>query len=324
MTTPSTIAAIRWAAFLAVFALAPWVLGTFHTYVLATWMIMALSALGLNIPMGLGTIYSFGHGGFMLIGAYGTAVLMATFGLPFPIALVGAVTIAAMVGAIIGLPALRMSGFSLAIVTFSFAFLLFNLVKAFDITGGPQGLVVPPSALGKLLGGRGVYYGVLICFVAGCLAFASLSTSKTGRALRTLGASELVARSLGISLTHYKIVAFVLSAAYAAAAGGLYALLTGFVAPETFTPELSINLFAAVVIGGAGTFAGPLLGAFFIVVIPELTQSVQNLGQVVYAALFCITVIAMPGGLVGAARPLGRFLGRRIHRSQTPTSSQAM
>lgn len=307
-----TRATIFWAAVFALIAAAPWVLGAFHTYLLATWMIMALSALGLNIPMGLGAMYSFGQGGFMLIGSYATAVLMATLNLPFPVAFVAAVAIAALLGAVIGLPALRMSGFSLAIVTFSFAFLLFNLVKAFDLTGGPQGLVVPASALSRMWGGHGVFYVVLFCLAAGCLAFASVSTSKTGRALRTIGESELIARSLGISLTRYKIIAFVLSAAYAAAAGGLLALVTGFVAPETFAPELSINLFAAVVIGGIGSFAGPLVGSLFIVVIPELTQSVQNLGQVIYAALFCVTVVVIPGGLVGIVRLLGRLLRRSL------------
>jgi branched-chain amino acid transport system permease protein len=287
---------------IAVLAIAPIWLGSYPRYVISIWLIFALSAVGLNIPIGLASIYSFGHGGFMLIGAYTMGVTMANWGWPIVPGMLLAVAIAAAVGALIGLPSLRLTGFSLAIVTFAFGFMLFHVVKAFNFTGGPQGIFMPSSDFTTVWGGRLLYYLVLALFVAGVLGAYSLSTAKTGRALRTLGSNEIVAQSLGINLLKTKVLAFVLSAVYGAVAGCLMALATTYVAPETYMPELSINIFAAVMIGGMGTLVGPILGALFIVLIPELTQSAQNLSEIIYAVIFCFIATLFPAGLLGMAK----------------------
>ena len=182
-----TVPRVLAVAGIAALAAAPFVLGGFPLYVLSMWLIIALSAIGLNICLGLGAMYSFGHGAFMLVGAYGTTVAMTRWGVPLIAALVFAVMLAALVGAVIGLPALRLTGFALAIVTFSFGFMLSNLVKTFDFAGGPQGMVVPDSVVSTLFHNTGLYYLTAVCFLAGLFMFASLSGSKTGRALRTLG-----------------------------------------------------------------------------------------------------------------------------------------
>ena len=305
MTTNRTPLLIA-AAAIAVLVLAPFGLDAYWIYVVSMWMVISISAIGLNIPMGLGSIYSFGHGAFMLVGAYGTAVAMINWDWPFLPAVLLSVAMAALIGAIIGLPSLRLSGFALAIVTFSFGFLMFNLVKASNYTGGPQGMFMPEVAIAGLWNGKGLYYLILAIAIAGLLGFLSLSTGKTGRALRTIGSSELVAQSLGMSLLKYKVLAFVLSAVYAAVSGSLLAVLTSYVRPESFSPELSVNIFAAVIIGGAGTLIGPLFGAMFIVLVPELTQSLQHVSQIVYAILFCLSVTLFPGGLVGIFKTLAQ------------------
>jgi branched-chain amino acid transport system permease protein len=295
-------------AAVAILAVAPLVLGNYPRYVISYWLIIALSAVGLNIPIGLASIYSFGHGGFMLLGAYATGVAMINWGWPLLPAMLLSVVIAAVVGALIGLPSLRLTGFSLAIVTFAFGYMLFHLVKAFDLTGGPQGLFMPDIAFAKIWGGRLVYYLVLVIFVIGVFWAYSIATGKTGRALRTLGTNEIVAQSLGINLLRTKMLSFMLSGVYGAVAGSLLAVLTTYVAPETYMPELSINIFAAVMIGGSGTLLGPILGALFIVLIPELTQSAQNLSEIVYALIFCFVATLFPTGLLGMARAgLGRL-----------------
>lgn len=286
----------------AALAVAPLVLGAYPRYVISIWLIFALSAVGLNIPIGMASIYSFGHGGFMLIGAYATGVATISWGWPLLPAMLLAVAIALAVGALIGLPSLRLTGFSLAIVTFAFGYMLFHLVKAFDLTGGPQGLFMPEMDLVRLWGGRVLYYMVLAIFLVGVLWAHSIATGKTGRALRTLGTSEIVAQSLGINLLRLKMLSFMLSGAYGAVAGSLLALATTYVAPETYMPELSINMFAAVMIGGSGTLIGPILGALFIVLIPELTQSAQNLSEIVYALIFCLVATLFPSGLLGMLR----------------------
>ncbi len=291
-------------------------LGSYSRYIISLWLIFALSAVGLNIPIGLASIYSFGHGAFMLIGAYATGVAMANWGWSFAPALALSVVLAIVVGALVGLPSLRLSGFSLAIVTFAFGFMLFHLVKAIDYTGGPQGIFMPDLQFAKWWGGTFIYYLVLVVFVAMTLAAYSLMGSRTGRALRTLGANEIVAQSLGVNLLRTRIVAFVLSSVYAAVAGSLMAALTAYVAPETYAPELSINIFAAVMIGGMGTIMGPILGALFIVLVPELTQSAQNAGQIVYSAIFLLVATLFPAGLLGMARgAVARLRPRRAVRA---------
>ncbi|HEX2891474.1 branched-chain amino acid ABC transporter permease [Vineibacter terrae] len=292
----------------AALAIAPLWLGTYPRYVISIWLIFALSAVGLNIPIGLASIYSFGHGGFMLIGAYATGVATISWGWPLLPAMLLAVVLAIAVGALIGLPSLRLTGFSLAIVTFAFGYMLFHVVKAFDLTGGPQGLFMPETALARAWGGRVLYYVVLAIFVVGVFWAYSIATGKTGRALRTLGTNEIVAQSLGINLLRVKMLSFMLSGVYGAVAGSLLALVTTYVAPETYTPELSINMFAAVMIGGSGTLVGPILGALFIVLIPELTQSAQNLSEIIYALIFCLVATLFPSGLLGMAKSAIRRL----------------
>ena len=173
---------------------------------------------------------------------------------------------------------------------------------------------MPDLAFARMWDGRLVYYLVLVIFVAGVAAAHSLSTGKTGRALRTLGANEIVAQSLGINLLKTKVLAFVLSGVYGAVAGSLLAVATTYVAPETYMPELSINIFAAVMIGGSGTLLGPILGALFIVLIPELTQGAQGLSEIIYALIFCFIATLFPSGLLGMARAGLRRLGGKPAR----------
>lgn len=297
---------------LALFAAAPLVVGKYPLYLISMWLIFAIATTGLNIPIGLANIYSFGHGAFMLIGAYTVAVATGHWGWNPVLAVLGAVALAGVVGAIVGLPSLRLTGFALAIVTFAFGHTLFHVAKAFEYTGGPQGLFLPPLAAAKWWGGHFMYYVVLATFALCLVVAASIAGSRTGRALRTLGASEVVAQSLGVNLLHYKIMAFVLSAMYGALSGSLMALVTAYVAPDTYSSELSISVFAAVMIGGIGTLLGPVLGAFFVVLIPEFTQSVRGLSLIVYGILFTLVATLYPGGMAGGVQALVRWLRRRV------------
>lgn len=291
---------LTWLLALALLALAPLVLGPYARYVVSMWLVFAIAAAGLNIPVGLGGIFSFGHGAFMLIGAYALGVGSTQWGLPLPAAAGVAVLIAALAGVLVGLPSLRLAGFSLAIVTFAFAHMLFHLCKAFEYTGGPQGIFMPDSPAAGWWNGTFHYYLVLALFFMALGIAHSLMTSKTGRALRALGPGEVVAQSLGVHPFRYKVLAFVLSAVYGAISGSLLAIVTGYVAPDTYSPELSVSVFAAVMIGGVGTLIGPVLGALFVVLIPELTQSVKGLSLIIYAVLFTAVATFYPTGLVGA------------------------
>lgn len=302
-------AAVAIAALL--YLLAPLLLGSYAQYIVTMWLIFAIAAVGLNIPIGLGNIYSFGHGAFMLIGAYATGVAMSQWGWGALAAALLGIAAAGVSGAVVGLPSLRLTGFSLAIVTFAFGHMLFHLVKAFEYTGGPQGIFIPAVAASGWLGGRFYYYLVGALFVVAMFIAHSISQSRTGRALRVIGSSEIVAQSLGIDLLRYKTIAFTASALYGAVAGALLALVTGYVAPDTYSPDLSITIFAAVMIGGVGTLFGPVWGALFVVLVPELTQSVTGLSLIVYGVLFTLVVTLYPGGLAAALAALTRALGSR-------------
>lgn len=299
LTAPQARAALWTAAGFAALCLAGAALGEYPRYVLTLWMVYSLSALGLNLVMGYGKLYSLGHGGFMLVGAYGTAVAMNHWGWPAPLAVAGAGLFAIAAGVVVGLPAIRLKHFSLAIVTFAFGITLFQLVKAFAYTGGPQGLFVDAGRLQALWGGRLLWVASCVLALAGLAVSYRVTGSRTGRALRLIAANETVARSFGIGVTFHKLAAFGLAALLGALAGGVLALVTGIVAPETYGPDLSILVFAAVMIGGQGRLFGPFLGAAFVVAIPELTQDARALAQIIYAVLFIVVVTLFPEGLLG-------------------------
>lgn len=275
------------------------VTGDYPRYVLTLWMIYSVSAIGLNIVLGFGKIYSLGHGGFMLVGAYGTAVALNHWHAPAPLAVAAAAALATLVGIVVGLPAIRLKHFSLAIVTFAFGITLFQLVKATSYTGGPQGMFLDVAQLQAIWKGRLLWLWALVLCLAALGISYSVMISRTGRALRMIAANETVARSFGIRITFHKLAAFGLAALLGAVAGGMHALITGVVAPETFGPDLSILIFAAVMIGGQGRLLGPLLGAAFVVAIPELTQDARALAQIIYAVLFITVVTLFPQGLMG-------------------------
>ena len=298
--TTAPARALLWtvAGFVAV-CLAGAALGEYPRYVLTLWMVYSLSALGLNLVMGYGKLYSLGHGGFMLVGAYGTAVAMNHWGWPAPLAVAAAGLFAIVVGVLVGLPAIRLKHFSLAIVSFAFGITLFQLVKAFPYTGGPQGLFVDAARFQALWGGRLPWVVSCVLALGGLAITYRVTGARTGRALRLIAANETVARSFGIGVTSHKLIAFGLAALLGAMAGGVLALVTGIVAPETYGPDLSILVFAAVMIGGQGRLFGPFLGAAFVVAIPELTQDARALAQIIYAVLFIVVVTLFPQGLLG-------------------------
>lgn len=291
-------------------ALAPFMLGDYQTYLIVIWLIYSISGLGLNLPIGFGQMYSLGHGGFMLVGAYTTAIATSTWGWPFLPALALALLLAVVIGLLVGLPAMRLRLFSLAIVTFAFGYTLFHVVKSFNFTGGPQGLFLEPLWLSTAFGGRAIYFFALLVAVLGLLASYSIANSKSGRALLVIGENETVAKSLGINITYYKLAAFTFASVLGASAGAIHAVATSYVAPETYAAELSITMFAAVMIGGKGKLLGPFLGAAFIVGIPELTQAAQGLAEIIYAVLFILVVTLSPGGILGMVEAVTARLRR--------------
>jgi branched-chain amino acid transport system ATP-binding protein len=291
--------------FIAVLAIACGALAfTLDSYSLLVFTLCALAAVvgvGLNILIGLSGQISFGHIAFYAIGAYVSALLTIA-GYPLWLALPVAGIVAGLIGALLAIPALRVSGPYLAMITIAFAFVVHHsLIEWRDVTGGSNGLMGIP-----LPEFAGLDPAILLALLAaalmiGALAFYQrLRHSGCGKAMLAVKASEIAARSLGFNPVLSKTLAFALSAALTGLAGALLAPLLMFINPESFPFSQSILFVLAVIVGGSGTLFGPLLGALLIVLVPELLSDFAEYRLLIFAALLLVVLWLAPNGLLGA------------------------
>jgi branched-chain amino acid transport system permease protein len=263
--------------------------------------VFALAALGLNLLMGFAGQVSLGHAGFMGIGAYAVAVGPTHLGGPSWLHLVAGAAFAAGVAFIVGRPILRLKGHYLAIATLGFGLLL---AVAFSnearLTGGPDGMTVPRLMIGSLAvrGASAWYWISAASFLIGAVLALNLNESPTGRALRAIHDSEVAARVLGIDIAEKKLAVFVVSAVYASVAGSYLALLNGHVTPDVSGFLRSIELVAMVVLGGMGSVTGTLVGAAFVVVLPQTLTFLHDYEHVVLGLIIMLVMIFLPAGIV--------------------------
>lgn len=243
--------------------------------------IAVVGAVGLNILTGYTGQISLGQGGFLAVGAYTSGLLVARAGVPTLGAVVIAVLFTALVGALFGLPALRLKGLYLAIATLAAQFIILWVVRNWDVvTGGVDSLFVSdPELFGFALGSDFRWYWV----IGGCAALAvvtgrNLFRTGVGRAFMAIRDQDIAAEAIGVNLTRYKVVAFAVSSAYVGLAGALTAHWTNIVTFERFTLSVSILYLAMIIVGGLGSTLGSVLGAMFMIVVPSLLkQGAQNL-----------------------------------------------
>jgi branched-chain amino acid transport system permease protein len=255
----------------------PWVITGFQSLQLSYVLIFAIAMLGLNILTGNSGQISLGHGAFMAVGAFVTAIGMQRYGmnmwLTFPISAL----LCGVLGFLIGLPALRLEGIYLALATFALGVGAPDLLrKPVGITGGVKGIIVPPviSPYDWLQDEQYFYY---ICLAVAAMVFLvgwNLLHGKIGRAWRSIRDSELAARSSGINLAGYKTLAFAVSAAFAGLAGSLLGLANGFVSADSYQVTLSIAVLVGSIIGGIGTIEGAVIGGFINEFLPTESHDV--------------------------------------------------
>ncbi|MFI7465773.1 branched-chain amino acid ABC transporter permease [Nonomuraea sp. NPDC049646] len=277
-------------------------------------LINAIALLGLDLVAGHGGQVSLGHGAFFGAGAYTAAVLMGRVGLPYPLTLPAAALVCYGLGRAAGLPAFRLRGPHLAVVTFAAAVVLPPLVKRFpSVTGGAMGLPVPEPWAPVLEADQWLYLLVLAA-AGGAYAMArNLTRSRGGRALTAIREHPAAAETLGMRPAAHMTHAFAWSAMYAGAAGALYAWTTGFVSPDSFPVSLSITLLAGLVVGGPGTAAGPLLGALVVTSVPAATEGLgPAVPGIVSGLLILLVVRAAPTGLAGLLRRAAWGVARRF------------
>ena len=262
----------------------------------------ALVGVGLNVLLGLAGEVSLGQAGFLALGAYGVGVLTTKAGLNFWEALPLAVLLVTAISAVLSIPALRVTGPYLAMVTIAFGFIVESVsVEWQNLTGGASGMSGIPAPFST---GGTALLACGFCALA-LIAFYYFVKSPLGLAMQATASAPAAARSIGIGPLPARTVAFVLAAAAAGLAGGLQAALTGFIAPSSFPFSLSILFLLVVVLGGAGRTLGPLLGAVVVVVLPEALASLAEYRLLVFGAGLLVVLWLAPGGIAGA---IARFI----------------
>jgi len=288
---------------------------SYYVFIMATLALTAIVGIGLNILLGLAGQVSFGHVGFYAIGAYTVAILTTAAKLDFWLALPLAIALSAIVGGLLALPALRVKGPYLAMVTIAFGFVVENGAAEWrGLTGGQNGImgVKQPELFGTAFGERGV--ALLAIFLCGLLtlAFWRLARSRWGAAMRAVKDSEVAAESVGLNPVAIKALAFALSAACAGLAGALFAPLSGFVTPSTFAFLQSILFVLVVIVGGAGTASGPLVGAALVVLLPEVLAGLAEYRLLFFGALMLVVLWLAPEGIVGEVQKWVRRRARNV------------
>ena len=311
-------AAARGALVLAVAASAPfWVWNPYQLHTLIMAGIFAVLALSLNLLLGYTGQLSLGHAAFFGIGAYASALLTVKLEWSAWIGLLAAVLIPALAGWGIGRLALKLRGAYFVLLTISFAGVV-SLVSVnwMDLTNGPLGIPGVPALAVALPGlpelplrsKPAFFYVVLVAVVAAYTLCRWLIASRIGRALVALRENETLAQSVGIDGTHYLVVAAVISAGMAGAAGGLYAHYTRFVSPEVFLFTYTVTMVIMVVAGGKGTLSGPVVGAAIFTVLPETLREFTSWQwqMLLYGILLIVVLFFMPRGIVPSLRAVWR------------------
>jgi len=301
----------------------------YHLFQLTMVVVYAIAILGLALLIGFNGQISLGHGAFYAIGAYTTAILMTTWNVPYWLTLPVSAIVCAVVGFLVGLPALRLAGLYLALTTFALAVTIPQILKykAFDTwTGGVQGLVIdkPDAPFGlNLSPDQWLYLFTLGVAVVLYVVAWNIVHGRVGRAMMAIRDHAMAAEAMGIHLARVKTTTFAISAMYTGLAGSLGAIAVQFVAPDSFGVVVSIFLFVGLIVGGVSSIGGTLIGAAFIEFIPNFADKISKAAPgAVYGVILIVVMFLMPMGAGGFLYSIGRRLFRaRLAQNKAPESS---
>ena len=283
---------------LAVLAAAPFYINNpYYIHMIGTIMIYAILLYGLDIVVGYTGQVSLGHAGLFGVGSYTAGVLFLKLGAPLWVIIPASAIVTAGFGALLALPALRVTGPYLAMVTLAFGTIIQILINEMDfLTEGPLGLKIPKPSLGGIqFNEHGFYWLVFTMMVLSLLVVDRILKSQLGRAFEALRGSPVASDCMGVSVYRYKVFAFVISAGFAGLAGCLYAYSEQYISPNTYNFELTVLFLLAVIMGGRKTRSGALLGAAIIVVLPKLLDDLEMFRQVASVLAVLMTVGAIIG-----------------------------
>lgn len=294
--------------------IAPQFIGVYWNQVLGSVGLFVLLGLGLNIVVGFAGLLDLGYVGFYAIGAYTIALLTSPdypFGWNFWTALPLAMVTAALAGALLGIPVLRLRGDYLAIVTLGFGEIIRILYKFNPLTGGPQGIlnvaaphITIPFINFTIAFNSSTPFWYLIFFACILVAFVALrlNHSRLGRAWTAMREDEDASEAMGVDTTRLKLLAFGTGAFFAGLGGAIYASRQQHIFPDDFTLLVSINALALIIIGGLGSIPGVIIGSIILIGLPEVLRPIADYRLLAYAALLVIMMLVRPAGLIPAAR----------------------
>ena len=294
----------------------PLIFGDYLVFVISIICAYIIVAFGMNILCGYTGLISLGHQAFFGIGAYTVAILGSKIpGFPFVVALFLGGSISGLIGFFLGFTALRTSGVYLAIATIAFGMITGEVFNEWaSLTGGANGLVVLPPALGSLQfeSSTALYY--LILGVTAVMSYFAINLvgSNTGRAFIAVRESEISAQSYGISLVKTKTVSFAISACYVGIAGGIYAYLIKYIAPIDFTILVGLEFVVIIVVGGLATISGSIIGAIILFSLPQIFASLADWQELVTGGVLLVVILFLPEGLVGGLYRLTNHLRRKF------------
>lgn len=300
-------------AFVLLLLLLPWYAPGHVVYVATVVFIYSIGVLGQNLLIGYTGQISFGQAGFLAIGAF-TFGHLSLWGIPWPLGLFAAGLTAGLFGILVGFPSLRLKGPYLAVATLGFGIAVYQVfVNSEALSGGRMGLMVkklsPPLGMAAMT--FNYYFNLAIAAVF-VLAAYNIISSYMGRAFIAIRDNDIAAEIIGVNLTRYKLLSFAVSSFYTGVQGGLYALFLGFLEPNMFTFREAITLFVAVIIGGLGSVEGALMGAAFVILVPQIFSSYKEMVPVVFGVTILLVLIFEPLGLYG------RWLKMRLYFRNWP------
>ena len=282
----------------------PGIAPRYFVYLASLVAVNAIVAIGLNLLSGYTNQLSFGHAGFLAIGAY-TAALLALHAptIPVPVALLVAGIATGLVGILLGVPCLRLEGLYLTMATLAFGFVVTEAILNLDgLTRGADGLRVPPAPLGpwRLTSDTSRYYLTIAVALLMVALAANVARTRTGRAFLAIRESEIAAQTSGVNVALYKTVAFAISAFYTGVAGGLFAFVVGYLSPDAFDLVLSVDFVTMIIVGGLGSVPGSIVGALVVTFLHDWLAAFQNYRPLIFGAVMVLVMLFLPGGLASA------------------------
>ncbi|MFH1293934.1 MAG: branched-chain amino acid ABC transporter permease [Pseudomonadota bacterium] len=286
--------------FVLLLLLLPWYAPEHITYVATIIFIYAIGVQGQNLLIGYTGQISFGQAGFLAIGAFAFGH-MSRLGMPWPIGLFAAGLAAGLFGLVVGFPSLRLKGPYLAIATLGFGIAVYQVfVNSEVLSGGRMGLIIQKMTpfFGLTAITFNYYFNFLIALLFTLTTY-NIVSSYMGRAFIAIRDNDIAAEVIGVNLTSYKLLSFAVSSFYTGVQGGLYGLFMGYLEPNMFTFMEAITLFVAVIIGGLASVEGSIMGAAFVILVPQVFSAYKEMVPVVYGVTILLVLIFEPLGLYG-------------------------